>query len=110
MKKYIRFGEIPENEKSGIYAIDQGKIGEEIGVSCYDCIEDENGYFRVLMPAKIKYSTGVSFQWAYDDWISGKYKAYIITGIEVGIGSDNEPLLQNIQIVKELDRQKYKSL
>lgn len=110
MKKYIRFGEIPENEKSGIYAIDEGKIGEEIGVSCYECIQDENGYFHAIMPAKITFDTGVSYQWAFDGWMSGKYNTYIITGDEIGYGSDNEPLLRNIQILEKLDREKYKDL
>lgn len=32
---YLRFGEIPENEHSGIYNGDEGKVGEENGVSCY---------------------------------------------------------------------------
>lgn len=110
MKLYIRFGEIPVNERSGIYAIDQGRIGEEAGVSCYECIKDENGHYRVVMPPNLTRSTGVSMQWAFDDWRKKRCNTYIITGVMVGKGSDNEPLLRNVNVIEKLNYEDYKNL
>ena len=44
MKEYIRFGEIPDNERSGIYNNEGELIGRERGVSCYECICFNNQY------------------------------------------------------------------
>ena len=49
-KQYLRFGEIPLNEKSKIHH--RGDIiGEEIGVSCYDIFYNEkmNIYQIILL-------------------------------------------------------------
>ena len=91
-KIYIRFGEIPLNERSNIYRNDEGIVGEEIGVSVYEGIND-NGKIKVIMPS-LTGSACVG--------LSGciKKKMYIVKGKVVGIGSDGEPLLRNIKITK----------
>lgn len=48
MKEYIRFGSIPKNERSGIYRTEE-KIGEEQGVSVYDCIVIDGNYILVFL-------------------------------------------------------------
>lgn len=111
INEYIRFGEIPDNEHSGIYRGDQGKIGEEIGVSCYECVKDGQGYYHIVMHAKpVVNGTAVTLDWLIDDWSSGKLKPYVIKGNLVGRGSDNEPLLRNIHVIRELEWNEYKNL
>lgn len=109
MKQYLRFNDIPENEISNIYRGDSGKVGEEIGVSCIEL----NKLMQPIIPFKIKdgklfYNKGLisffnDFSWMMDDFISDKTTAYIIEGEHVGIGSDGEPLLKNINVVKKLN-------
>lgn len=101
MKKYIRFGNIPINERSGIYRGDEGKIGEEIGVSCYDCAWI-NGEYRVLLPSRPSRYTCPTLHNLFDKYVSGKLNMYIVAGIEVGKGQDNEPLLRNVEIIEEV--------
>ncbi len=109
MKKYLRFKDIPENEISGIYNGDVGKIGEEIGVSCYELNDD----YQITMPIditkdKVDYHKGIysflnDLSWMVGDFIDGYITGYIITGDMVGIGSNGEPLLKNISIIKKLE-------
>ena len=94
---YLRFGQIPENEHSGIYKGDQGKIGEEIGVSCYRGIVIDNKVY-IIMP----HVASTTYYWLIDEYNRGKIPLYIIEGEEVGIGSDDEPLLRNVKIVQEI--------
>lgn len=51
MKEYIRFGEIPDDECSGIYNNEGELVGKERGVSYYECICFNNQY-RILLPYK----------------------------------------------------------
>ena len=94
---YLRFGQIPENEHSGIYKGDQGKIGEEIGVSCYRGIVIDNKVY-IIMP----HVASTTYYWLIDEYNRGKTSLYIIEGEEAGIGSDDEPLLRNVKIVQEI--------
>lgn len=101
-KYYIRFGEIPPNEASGIYRSGD-KIGEEKGVSVYDalCI---NGEWRIVLPAKLKMEVGFDL-YAFIEEYSLKpptRKCYLIQGEEVGIGTTNEPLIKGVRIIQEL--------
>ena len=94
---YLRFGEIPENEQSGIYKGDMGKVGEEIGVSCYrGVVLDDKVY--IIMP----HIASSTYYWLIDEYNRGKTPLYIITGDEVGLGTDGEPLLKNISIEKTI--------
>ena len=101
MKKYIRFGDIPKNEHSGIYAIDIGKIGEEIGVSCYECIFLA-GEYRIILPQNSNIHCCATLGYFLDEYLAGKRKAYLVKGIEVGRGKDCEPLLNHIKKIKEI--------
>lgn len=101
MKEYIRFGDIPENEHSGIYRGDEGKIGEEIGVSCYEFIFLDGGY-RILLPLNANIHTGATLGYPIDEYLGGSRKVFLVTGDEVGRGKDNEPLLNNVKIIKEI--------
>lgn len=101
-KYYIRYGDIPPNEISGIYKAGE-KVGEEIGVSVYDaiCI---NGEWRIVLPSKLKMEIGFDL-YAFIDEYNRKpqtRKCYLVQGRQIGIGTTNEPLLKNIRIIQEL--------
>lgn len=104
-KEYIRFGEIPKNERSGIYAGDAGKIGEEIGVSCYECVFLD-GRYRILLPLNANIHVCATLGHLIDEYLGGGRKIFLITGKEIGKGKDNEPLLKNINILKEIELRK----
>ena len=101
MKKYIRFGNIPENEVSGVWC-DNIKVGEEKGVSVYDAVMID-GQWRVVLPFPLNKKT-VGFD--LYNFIGGKengdFPMYLVQGDEVGKGSTNEPLLKNVKIIKKL--------
>ncbi len=44
---FYRFGEIPKNEKSGIWKGEE-KVGEEFGVSVYEAHKNINGHIPLL--------------------------------------------------------------
>lgn len=94
---YLRFGEIPINERSGIYKGDLGKIGEEIGVSCYNGVVVGDEVF-IIMP----HIQATTYYWLLEEYNRGKTPLYIITGDEVGLGTDGEPLLRNVSIEQEV--------
>lgn len=104
-KRYIRFGEIPENEVSGIYCGGEVKVGEEKGVSVYDAVEID-GEWRVVLPNPLLKEVGFDLY----NFISNtkhlveteRRPMYLVQGDEVGKGSTNEPLLRNVKIIKEL--------
>ena len=87
---YIRFGKIPENGKSEIWKGDVFN-GHEKGVSVYESYNE-----KVVMPKKITYSSCVSLSGCLDRNI------YLVTGKRIGTGSDGEPLLKNVSIIKQL--------
>lgn len=101
---YIRFGEIPENERSGIYK-GEVKVGEEIGVSVFEAIK-VNGEYRILLPSKLKEEIGFdlyNFIGSTKNKDTNKYKCYLVKGKVVGYGTVNETLLRNIKIIKEIE-------
>ena len=103
-KTYIRFGKIPKNEKSRIHLGDD--IRFEIGVSVWDAVKLEDGYHLVapLQGNSCAYTDFIKMafpqEW-YGDFVSQE-PIYVVSGEEVGRGSDNEPLLKNIEIIEEL--------
>lgn len=97
MKYYIRFGEIPEHEQS----IKYNSESKEIGVSVYDAIEMTDGW-HVIIPLPFSLSQGAT----YNHLINNDRCIYLVTGNEVGIGMDNEPLLKNVKILKDITYEK----
>ncbi|MBE6299807.1 MAG: hypothetical protein E7083_05655 [Bacteroidales bacterium] len=108
-KYYIRIGEIPENETSKIYNGD-AIIGEERGVSVYDCIE-KNGKYHIVMPLPFIEGQGQTYECLIQEVTQCRYeiarprKVYLVTGKQVGNGHDNEPIIKNIKIIKEITEQ-----
>lgn len=104
-KVYIRFKDIPEDEISRIYDGDLGCVGEELGVCCYECIE-ENGIYRIIAPS-ICNGVFVDLCHFTSSLLDEYIKCYLIEGDVVGTGTYNEPVVKNVKIIKEL---KYKEL
>lgn len=110
IKEYIRFGELPEDgcSKRGNGIIGDGYevVGKEKGVSVWDCIYNfDIDLYQLVAPHPTQFTSG-DFSQAYNpDNCCGcdpNKKIYVVTGIEVGYGADNEPLIKDVKIVKEL--------
>lgn len=99
MNYYIRFGDIPEDEKSTIW-FQYDAIGKEIGVSVYPAIVDEQENVSVALTFPVTETTLSTFLQLieYDN-----RPCYLVTGDYVGRGKDNEPLLKNVKIVRKIE-------
>ena len=108
-KFYIRIGDIPSNEKSKIYKGDSA-IGEEDGVSVYNCIKLNNIY-HIVMPLPLKEGQGITYEDLIQEITQCRYeiekprKVYLVSGMEIGKGHDNEPLIKDVKILKDLTGQ-----
>lgn len=96
---FYRFGEIPKNEKSCIWKCNE-KVGEEPGVSVYEAHKNINGTYSpvLLFPTN---------EMAFNDFIYNvKYftgNKYLVTGDLLDeTGTDGEPLIKNVKILKKL--------
>ncbi len=79
---YIRFGSLPKSGKSQNYA--SGKL--EAGISVYGaCYDLESGVIRFDERGGL-----------FDPYLLSR-AVYLVTGEEVGIGSDGEVLLSNVR-------------
>lgn len=103
---YLRFGEIPENERSGIGASPTWihhlyrTSDEEEGVSVY-WVEWKPDTEQWQINDCGNYATLDALIAAADE---GKRKMYIVTGdLQPEHGMDGEPLLRNVKIVSEVD-------
>ena len=98
--KYIRFGNIPEGERSTVWRVET-EIGTERGVSVYNCLMVGDEVIGVVLPIPITEQSLNTFQSLvqYDD-----RPCYLVEGDCVGRGSDGEPLLRNVNIVKKIKK------
>lgn len=100
---YIRFGEIPDNEKSKIYRGEE-EIGEEDGVSVYPAFEvNENIVLGLTLP--ITKSTLYTQQHLLE---YENRPCYLVKGDCVGKDADGQPLICNIRIIKKIDNYRVK--
>lgn len=112
MKKfYIRIGEIPLDERSKIHLGNEDRY--ELGVSVWNAVKLEDGY-HLVAPIHGNSCTYTDFiadafpeEW-YGKSLPYTLKIYVVTGDEVGRGSDNEPLLKNVKIIEELPYDYFK--
>ena len=109
--KYIRFGIPPKNGKSKIYRGDL-IIGEEKGVSVYNCHKLNNKYY-VCFPLPMKLGQGDTYESIINEVIQTRYKVphprhvFLVTGDEIGKGNDNEPIIINTKILQDITKQFY---
>ena len=101
---YIRFGEIPTDEKSKIY---QGEIevGTENGVSVYPAFRTDEGNIVLGLSLPITKTTLYTQQHLieYDD-----RPCYLVKGDYVGKDTDGQPLINNVSIIKKIDNYRVK--
>lgn len=115
MKKYLRFGEIPANEKSinwwkvsfddqsdFSWALENFGYSEAIrmiknlddvlesGVSVFELDENEQPVLENDSMKKL-----------YNSYIKQERKSYIVSGEVVGYGAENEPLIVDVKILEE---------
>ena len=102
---YIRFGDVPSNETSKIYR-GEVEIGEENGVSVYPAFE-LNGNVVLGLTLPITKTTLYTQQHLleYDN-----RPCYLVTGDFVGKGSDGEPLINNVKILRRITEYRVKGL
>ena len=106
---FIRFGEIPDDEQSSQF-IGTHEVKKEQGVSVYNaiCIDDK---WHVIMPSILIEGQGNTYENLIQSVTGCRYypeefrQVYLVTGDEVGSGSDGEPVLKNVKIVKNLTEQ-----
>lgn len=104
---FYRFGEIPKNEKSCIWKGDE-KVGEEPGVSVYEAHKNINGTYSPVLPFPTN-------EMAFNDFIYNvKYftgNKYLVTGDLLDeTGTDGEPLIKNVKILKKLQLMKIENI
>lgn len=112
MNYYIRIGEIPEDEISKIHSGD-AIIGSEKGVSVYNAVKIKDKW-HIVMPTPFKEGQGYTYECLIQNVTECRYKidqpqkVYLVTGCEVGIGSDNEPLIKDVRVIQEITQEYLK--
>lgn len=96
---YIRIGELPESGYSCIYDGDR-IVGYEAGISVYRAV-NFCGMWHICMPYPFRTGQGGTYENLLRE-VSLYRNVYLVKGDEVGLGSDNEPLLRNVVIVANL--------
>lgn len=92
---YIRFGRIPEDERSR----DNRNGRWEDGVSVYACDRDTTGEDAPEGVDEAYYLAGTMLQTVF--YLMTR-DTYLVTGEHVGTGADGEPLLRDVDAVAEL--------
>lgn len=96
---YIRFGEIPKNGKSAIWKGDKC-VGYEDGVSVYEAHRNIDGRYAPVIPYPLTPTTLDDFVYHLMHFRGRKY---LVRGDLLGnLGSNGEPLLENVEIITEL--------
>lgn len=79
---------------------DWGKVGEELGVSVYEAHKNINGLYSPVLPMPTNIIALDTFLHLIR-YYSGK--KYLVTGdVLPFVGTDGEPLIKNVKILKEL--------
>lgn len=103
-RTYIRFGEIPIDEKSKVFYNGEYIVKEEDGISVFDCAIINNTV-RLVLPIIVTSSALNCIDGFLYDYIHGdkRVSIYLVTGDLVGYGCDNEPLIRNVNIISKLE-------
>lgn len=100
---FYRFGEIPKNEKSYIWKGNE-KVGEEPGVSVYEAHKNINGTYSPVLPFPTSEKAFNDFIYHIEYFTGNKY---LVTGDLLDkTGTNGEPLIKNVKILKELQYMK----
>ena len=102
---FYRFGEIPEDECSSIWNNNE-VIGKEGGVSVYEAHKNINGTYSPVLPFPTSEIALNSFIINVAYFTGNKY---LVTGNLLDeTGTDGEPLIKNVKILKKLQLWKQK--
>jgi len=99
---YIRFGDIPDGEKSKIWR-DEHCVGEEIGVSVYDVKIGERGEVNICLPLPLSRDALDTFRALVE---YQNRPCYLVDGEYLGVGNDGEPIIRNVRIIEEIQYRK----
>lgn len=101
---YIRFGEIPTDEKSKIYR-GEIEVGTENGVSVYPAFKTDEGDIVLGLSLPITKTTLYTQQHLieYDN-----RPCYLVNGDYIGKDTDGQPLINNVSIIKKIDSYRVK--
>lgn len=101
---YIRFGEIPTDEKSKIYR-GEIEVGIENGVSVYPAFKTNEGNIVLGLNLPITKTTLHTQQHLieYDN-----RSCYLVNGDYIGKDTDGQPLIKNVSIIEKIDNYKVK--
>lgn len=101
---YIRFGEIPTDEKSKIYK-GENEVGIENGVSVYPAFKTNEGDIVLGLNLPITKTTLYTQQHLieYDN-----RPCYLVKGDYVGKDTDGQPLINNVSIIEKIDNYRIK--
>ena len=101
---YIRFGEIPTDEKSKIYR-GEIEVGIENGVSVYPAFKTNEGNIVLGLNLPITKTTLHTQQHLveYDN-----RPCYLVKGDYIGKDTDGQPLINNVSIIEKIDNYKVK--
>lgn len=92
---YVRFGNIPEGERS----YDKRNDREEVGVSVYDCYSEVTADDAPDEYDEAYYLSGTMLQTVF---VLLHRPTYLVTGEQVDTGADGEPLLRDVEVLAEL--------
>lgn len=96
--RYIRYNSLPENGKSKIYNKEE-VVGEEQGISCWKA-KYKNGRWYPVFPKRPTQFTLDDFSWM----MQVESEVYLISGTQIAVGSDGEPVVKNAKICKRIKR------
>ena len=94
---YIRFGEIPKNERSKVHYGDD-IAGQELGVSVWEAIKANGCYYPKLPDDANENAISDYFHQLFEK----NKKVYLVIGEKWGEGQCREPVLRNVKIIKEI--------
>lgn len=97
-KYYIRFGGVPNDEISMAWTADGEIKHAEVGTSVYNAICIDN-HWQLVIPHPL---TEKMLNTLYSLVFYKQRQVYLVEGDEVGRGSDNEPCLRNVKVVKNI--------
>ena len=100
MQYFYRFDDIPEAEYSSIWNNNNEIIGKEKGVSVYEAHKNINGTYSPVIPFPTSEKALNDFIYHIRYFTGNKY---LVTGDLLDeTGTDGEPLIKNVKIIKEL--------
>lgn len=92
---YIRFGDIPEGERSYNHTDECYEDGVSVYAAEIESVPAESGAAGMFVPVGSK---------TLQILMLAQRDTYLVTGDEVGRGVDGEPVLRDVEIVAELER------